>query len=57
VFDIEDILRLHSMKYQDLNLPKPFSYRTSHVFNVENKSIQEDKYIKMLNKEQKAALD
>jgi hypothetical protein len=44
------------MNFLDFNLPKP-SYRASHVFDVENKRIQEDQYIKMLNKEQKAAFD
>jgi hypothetical protein len=53
--DMEDILHLHSMNFLEFNLPKP-SYKASHVFDVENKRIQ-DQYIKMLNKEQKAAFD
>ncbi len=56
MLNIEEILRLHSMKYQDFNLSKPSSYDASHVFDVENKRIQE-RYIKMLNKGQKEAFD
>jgi hypothetical protein len=37
MLDIEDVLRLYSMEYQDFNLPKPCSYEASHVFDDENK--------------------
>jgi hypothetical protein len=54
---IEDVFRLYSMEYQDFNLPKTSSYKASHVFDDENKWIQKEQYIKMLNKEQKIAFD
>jgi hypothetical protein len=56
MLDVEDVLHLHSMKYQDFNLPKPSSYKASHVLDVEDKRIQEEQYIKMLNKEQKRSI-
>jgi hypothetical protein len=56
MLDIEDVFRLYSMEYQDFNLPKPSSYKASHVFDDENKWIQKEQYIKMLNKEQKSSI-